>query len=358
MQQKILTFDVNGQRIRAPREKVVADSRNYLIAQFRFSEQWDGLLKTAVFHRADGEVYHVILADDRCVIPPEVIIPNRFLVSVFGGDRLTADTVVVEVDASGYAPGGEPPAPTPDLYAQLLSSVETERQLAQAAAVTAGEKAELCQTDADLAGTHAVTASVAADEAVAKANAAAFYAEQSEQSLERAQEALDSAEELKNTLDGRITQTEQEIDALQQEDTAISARIANNENSFYSLDARMDEFETDMNATSRRLSNAEEALATIQIGGTTVPNVNGSGDGDTSLLMWCEKNIVPGLQVLHVGSGITDCPATTCLAFYASDNSGIRRALWLFSRTGNLHFCTYKNGFWTEWKTVAGTAVQ
>ena len=147
MQQKVLEFIVDDQFIRAPHYTVVADSKDYLVARFTFSEQWQGLVKTAVFQGADGKSYFVVLDKDTCPIPHEVIQPTRFLVSVFGGDRLTADRAMVEVAASGFTAGGvTPPAPTPDVYNQLMEAVSTERQLAETAATTSTEKAELCTT--------------------------------------------------------------------------------------------------------------------------------------------------------------------------------------------------------------------
>lgn len=145
MQQKILEFSVNDQHIRTPRTVVVADSRDYLIARFTFNETWRDLTKTAVFQGADGRAYYMLLEDDCCRVPEEVIQPTRFLVSVFGGDRLTTDRAMVEVEASGFTQNGiDPPTPTPDVYNQLLESVALDRQIAEASAVTAAEKAEEC----------------------------------------------------------------------------------------------------------------------------------------------------------------------------------------------------------------------
>lgn len=145
MQQKTLEFIVDDQFIRAPHYTVVADSKDYLVAHFTFSEAWQGLVKTAVFQAADGKAYFVVLDKDTCPIPAEVIQPTRFLVSVFGGDRLTADRVMVEVAASGFTASGiTPPTPTPDVYNQLMEAIAEDRQLAEAAAVTAAEKAEDC----------------------------------------------------------------------------------------------------------------------------------------------------------------------------------------------------------------------
>lgn len=187
MQQKILSFKVDEQFIHAPHYRVVSDSRSYLVARFSFSECWQGLSKTAVFQGTDGKVYHMLLDGDSCAVPVEVIQPTRFFVSVFGGDRLTSDRAVVEVEASGYAAGDTPPTPTPDIYAQLVSTVETERQLAQAAAVTAAEKAEQCETAA-------VTASVAADDAQARVNEVVFYTQRCAQEAQGAVSAASSAQ--------------------------------------------------------------------------------------------------------------------------------------------------------------------
>lgn len=179
MQQKVLNFRVDGQFIRAPRYTVVADCKNYLRARFSFSEEWQDLEKTAVFVGMNGKAYHVVVDGELSIVPAEVIRPGRFLVSVFGGDRLTTDRAEVVVEASGCVDGITPPVPTPDVYAQLCETVATERQLAQAAAVTAGEKADTAQTAA-------VTASIAADDAAARANEAGFYTRQAQEAVETA----------------------------------------------------------------------------------------------------------------------------------------------------------------------------
>ncbi len=169
MRQKTLSFKVDDQFIRTPCYRVVADSKNYLYARFSFSDSWQGLTKTAVFTGADGTSYHMLLEDDGCLIPAEVIKPTRFLISVFGGDRLTTDQAVVEVEASGCVDGITPPVPTPDIYTQFVDAASTERQLAQAAAVTAGEQAEQ-------SGNAAMMAMEAEERATSARNEAYFYA--------------------------------------------------------------------------------------------------------------------------------------------------------------------------------------
>ncbi len=201
MKQKTLDFFVDEQFIRAPHHKVVADSRGYLTARFSFGEAWRGLTKTAVFLGADGRTYHVLLTDDACEVPPQVLRPTQFFVSVFGGDRLTTDRVAVEVAASGFAEGITPPPTTPDIYSQLTAVFAEKQQAATAAADRAEEKAAAAAT-ADSAAqealtkanTAAVTAAVSADSAESHARASTFFAEQSTDSADDAKAAKEAAQ--------------------------------------------------------------------------------------------------------------------------------------------------------------------
>lgn len=104
--------------------KVVAKSRNYLCCKFCFCDDWSEATKTAVFVSAKGETYNVILENDACVVPWEVIEHPHFTVSVFGGDRITANKVVVNVMKCGYCEGETSKPPTPDIYEQILNSVK------------------------------------------------------------------------------------------------------------------------------------------------------------------------------------------------------------------------------------------
>lgn len=201
MKQKTLDFFVDEQFIRAPHHKVVADSRGYLTARFSFGEAWQGLTKTAVFLGADGRTYHVLLTDDACEVPPQVLRPTQFFVSVFGGDRLTTDRVAVEVAASGFAAGITPPPTTPDIYSQLTAVFAEKQQTATAAADRAEEKAaaaaaagSAAQEALTKANTAAVTAAVSADSAESHARASTFFAEQSTGSADDAKAAKEAAQ--------------------------------------------------------------------------------------------------------------------------------------------------------------------
>lgn len=201
MKQKTLDFFVDEQFIRAPHHKVVADSRGFLTARFSFGEAWRGLTKTAVFLGADGRAYHVLLTDDTCEVPPQVLRPTQFFVSVFGGDRLTTDRVAVEVAASGFAEGITPPPTTPDIYSQLTAVFTEKQQAAETAAKTAEAGARAAETANAAAqdaltkvNTAAVTAAVSADSAESYARASEFFAAQSTEGADAAAMAKEAAE--------------------------------------------------------------------------------------------------------------------------------------------------------------------
>ena len=121
-----ITFDVVKQRIsRTDDNKIVADSKNYLYAQFFFkTDDWDDITKTAVFEKG-GKPYFVILdEDDTCKVPWEVIKPGKVFVSVFGGDLITTHTAELRISDSGYKEGETPTEPTPDVYSQILDKLK------------------------------------------------------------------------------------------------------------------------------------------------------------------------------------------------------------------------------------------
>lgn len=88
-----LSFDIKNQHItRTDHNRVVAGSQNYITATFSFSEDWDGVAKTAIFNRCDGDAIKVVLVDNACAVPAEVLARQGGVsVSVYGGDLITVD---------------------------------------------------------------------------------------------------------------------------------------------------------------------------------------------------------------------------------------------------------------------------
>ncbi len=125
-----ISFNVENQLIeRTDEMTVVADSRNYLYADFEFSPEWTGTV-TAVF-KNEGVSYTAVLdSENKCAVPWEVITEGRFSVSCFCGNRITANRAYVEVLPSGYEEGETPAEPTPDVYEELVELFEDSSQKA------------------------------------------------------------------------------------------------------------------------------------------------------------------------------------------------------------------------------------
>lgn len=123
-----LQFNVKNQSItRIDEFKVVANSKNYLYADFQFmTGDWRNVkAKTAIFDYDGGTKHAILDENDSCLVPWEALAESGFMqVSVFGGDLITVGTAKVRVYESGYKEGTAPKPPTPDVYEQLLKKVE------------------------------------------------------------------------------------------------------------------------------------------------------------------------------------------------------------------------------------------
>ncbi len=89
-----------------------------------FSSHWDCFEKTAVFYRSEDSVYHVMMEDDTCLVPCEVLADaGTFYFGVMGvqGDTVrTSDLVRYTVRKGAVTEDTAVSDPTPDIYSQLL----------------------------------------------------------------------------------------------------------------------------------------------------------------------------------------------------------------------------------------------
>lgn len=95
---RTLCFIVEGQRLKQDPAcdfgGIVSNSKGYLQARFRFSADWKGCKKVAIFTGEDGEEPVPILGDC-CMIPDRVLTGTTVLVSVVGqrgGLRIPTNT--------------------------------------------------------------------------------------------------------------------------------------------------------------------------------------------------------------------------------------------------------------------------
>lgn len=143
MSTQTLSFNVSGSNIEATDIFLAADSINYAVAQFSFDQSWDTLYKTAVFRKGEN-VYHVVLKNDKCNIPFEVLTDGIMYVSCFGIYNQTRATTIelpIQVQKSGYTIC-TPSEATPDPYNYFLNEVSSKAAGAEESATKAQGFAE------------------------------------------------------------------------------------------------------------------------------------------------------------------------------------------------------------------------
>lgn len=119
------------------REPVTSGSVNAYEVQFKFSADWDGLDRTAVFAAGEEQVSVVLDSSNTCVIPWEALqSPRRELrAGVYGtkGGELVLPTVWASLGTirEGCSPGENAQPPTPDVYGQILAAANRAEQTAQ-----------------------------------------------------------------------------------------------------------------------------------------------------------------------------------------------------------------------------------
>lgn len=136
----LLKFQTNKQILsRTDSNEAVELTQNYLEAEFTTDSDWNGLNLTALFQKGNI-IKEVILTNNTCKIPVEVIKSGAFAVSllgVLGTKVLTSSKVNVYVDKTiDSSEATNPSEVTKSLYAQLLEKIDnfevSEEDLADA----------------------------------------------------------------------------------------------------------------------------------------------------------------------------------------------------------------------------------
>ena len=104
---RVLRFNVDGQMIAQDPTcdftGLVPGSKGYLLAEFSFSQEWDGAIKVASFYSALGKEYppQVLKGGKTCLIPEEALKKRVFKIQVIGkknGLKITTNKVTVNQD--------------------------------------------------------------------------------------------------------------------------------------------------------------------------------------------------------------------------------------------------------------------
>ncbi len=122
----MLEFNVQNQIIKRTDSLLpVADSRNYLKAEFKVTDEWQGAI-AAVFGYGKS-FYRVLLDNDNCcIVPWEVIKAPQFTVSLYceGESLITSNTAEVLVEPSGMKEGAQPTEPTSEIWQQYMLKMQ------------------------------------------------------------------------------------------------------------------------------------------------------------------------------------------------------------------------------------------
>ena len=141
----MFTLFVSSASVAVEEKEVITAGRVGLQCSIRFSPDWDGLVKTAVFDGAESR--DVIVTGERVTIPAECLAAAGDCLKAGFYGKSTDGAVVIPtvwaslgmIEHSVYPSGREPAAPTPDVVAQI-----------QQAAANAEKMARSVREDADL----------------------------------------------------------------------------------------------------------------------------------------------------------------------------------------------------------------
>lgn len=89
-----------------------------------FGDGWDDTARTAVFYRDKGKVYQVVMVDDKCLIPYEVMLePGKVYFGLMGvqGSMVRTSEVVAFTFHQGAIVSAVA-VPLPDVYTQILTA--------------------------------------------------------------------------------------------------------------------------------------------------------------------------------------------------------------------------------------------
>ena len=126
-----LEFKVENQKLWLSNRNVLASgSAEYLKANFTFSKEWEGLTKTAVFYIDKEDTKLILLENDGCTIPHEVLTDQTILyVGVFG--VLDETVITTEIKSflirQGVIEEGTIKPPSLDIYMQILNALVSKQ---------------------------------------------------------------------------------------------------------------------------------------------------------------------------------------------------------------------------------------
>lgn len=125
-----IKFNIENQKVTRVNESEnapVSGSRNYLKCKFNFlTDEWLGIVKIASFKDEQGKEYNKYLGKGsigECFVPHDALKGDYFRVSVYGGDLLTTNEVVILTSAGGYSHQNNC---NQDIYMDIYDELDTK----------------------------------------------------------------------------------------------------------------------------------------------------------------------------------------------------------------------------------------
>ena len=133
----MIKLNVSAANIAVEEKETLTEGRVGLLCQFRFTGEWTGLAKTAVFDGADSR--DVILKNDTVAVPAECLAAEGYSLSVGVYGKNAAGDIVIptvyatvgKIQRSAYPSGKETAEPTPDVVAQIQQAAANAEALAR-----------------------------------------------------------------------------------------------------------------------------------------------------------------------------------------------------------------------------------
>ena len=285
------------------RPLLYSHARNADYLQISFDAEWNGHTKTAVFYRVKEKPYVVLMDEDTCVIPPEVMeTDGKIYIGVFGVKDetvLTSEVVFYPVGVGALTEGAMPEV-TPDLWQDIISRieeiketganigqyVETATEAAQTA-TTKAQEAQISASTASTAATNATKAQTAAETAQGKAETAQSKAEEAQSEAESAK-----ADAAQAKTDAQTAKTDAETAKTQAESARDTAQgYANSANS---AKTQAETAKTQaVNAKNEAVEAANNAAADVEDNVSILETVT----GETVMVEDSANDVIYGLKL-------------------------------------------------------------
>lgn len=118
---KVSDFDIT----RKDKINITTGTKNYVILEFEFSDNWGNLESIAIISKKGIETVHISIVNNECQLPNEFMETSGYIyISVISGDLKTVDAVVVNVRESGFSYTNEPAVPPTPKHKYVQSPTE------------------------------------------------------------------------------------------------------------------------------------------------------------------------------------------------------------------------------------------